>query len=59
MDKSKVYYSDFRVKPGSNLLIKLQELCKKAGMEDIVSEGKFAAIKMHFGELGKHGVYQA
>ena len=52
MKKSKVYYSDFRVKPGSNLLLKLQNLCKKAGFDEVDMDGKFVAIKMHFGELG-------
>ncbi|WP_444321873.1 DUF362 domain-containing protein, partial [Megasphaera sp.] len=35
-----------------NNLQKLQKLCKKAGIENINFEGKFVAIKMHFGELG-------
>lgn len=52
MEKSKVYFSDFRVEPGSNLLVKLQKLCKAAGMQEIDMEGKFVAIKLHFGELG-------
>lgn len=52
MEKSKVYFSDFRVGPGSNLLVKLQKVCKAAGIEDIDMEGKFVAIKLHFGELG-------
>lgn len=52
MEKSKVYYSDFRVGPGSNLLIKLQKLCKAAGIKNIDMNGKFVAIKLHFGELG-------
>lgn len=52
MEKSNVYFSDFRVGPGSNLLIKLQKLCKAAGIQDIDMDGKFVAIKMHFGELG-------
>ena len=32
--------------------MKLQKLCKKAGIETIDFEGKFVAIKTHFGELG-------
>jgi uncharacterized Fe-S center protein len=31
---------------------KLQKLIKKAGIGDIDMQGKFVAIKMHFGELG-------
>lgn len=35
-----------------SLTEKLQRLIKKAGMTDIDMDGKFVAIKMHFGELG-------
>ena len=52
MEKSKVYYTDFRVYPGSNLMLKLQKVCRMAGLDQINMEGKFVAIKMHFGELG-------
>ncbi|KIR02882.1 Ferredoxin [Lachnospiraceae bacterium TWA4] len=52
MDKAKVYFTDFRTKLGVPLTEKLQKLCKKAGITDIDMEGKFTAIKMHFGELG-------
>lgn len=52
MEKAQVYFTDFRCRPGKNNLQKLQKLCKKAGIEQINFEGKFVAIKMHFGELG-------
>ncbi len=52
MTEAKVYYSDFRVDIGSNLLLKLQKVCRKADFDTINMEGKFVAIKMHFGELG-------
>ena len=52
MEKSKVYFTDFRVGLGTNLLQKLQKLCKVAGIKNIDMDGKFVAIKMHFGELG-------
>ena len=52
MEKSKVYFTDFRVPVGTNLQQKLKKLCIKAGIKDINFEGKFVAIKMHFGELG-------
>ena len=52
MEKAKVYFTDFRCRPGKNNLQKLQKLCKKAGIENINFEGKFVAIKMQFGELG-------
>ena len=52
MEKAKVYFTDFRVPVGVNLLQKLRNLCIKAGIKNINMEGKFVAIKMHFGELG-------
>lgn len=52
MEKSKVYFTDFRVEVGTSLLQKLKTLCIAAGIKKIDMEGKFVAIKMHFGELG-------
>lgn len=52
MTKSKVYFTDFRCGIGMNLLQKLQKVCKAAGIDTIDMDGKFVAIKMHFGELG-------
>lgn len=52
MEKSKVYFTDFRTCVGVSLTEKLQRLIKKAGITDIDMDGKFVAIKMHFGELG-------
>ena len=52
MDKSKVYFTDFRVQVGTSLLQKLKTLCLAAGIKNIDMDGKFVAIKMHFGELG-------
>ena len=52
MKKSKVYFTDFRTRVGVSLTEKLQRLIKKAGITDIDMDGKFVAIKMHFGELG-------
>ena len=53
MDKAKVYFSDFRTKAfGDGLPTKLQKLIKKAGIDQIEMDGKFVAIKLHFGELG-------
>lgn len=49
---SKVYYADFRVKVGDNLLKKLKRLCLKAGIRDIDFDKKYVAIKIHFGEPG-------
>ena len=53
MAKSKVYFSDFRTVPfGDGLPEKLKKLIKAAGIADIDFDGKFVAIKMHFGEHG-------
>ena len=51
--KAQVYCTDFRTKAfGDGLPTKLQKLMKKAGIGQIDMDGKFVAIKMHFGELG-------
>ena len=53
MEKAKVYFSDFRTKAfGDGLPTKLKKLIKKAGVKSLSMEGKFVAIKLHFGELG-------
>ena len=51
-NKSKVYFTDFRTRPGYNLLQKLERLIKKAGIENIDFKNKYVAIKIHFGEPG-------
>jgi uncharacterized Fe-S center protein len=51
-EPSKVYFTDFRTRLGVSLTEKLQRLMRQAGFDRIDMEGKFAAIKMHFGELG-------
>lgn len=52
MEKSKVYYTDFRTEIGQGLPSKLKKLIKRAGIGQIDMDNKFVAIKMHFGELG-------
>lgn len=52
MEKAKVYFTDFRTKVGVSQLKKLQKLVRAAGIDKIDFEGKFVAVKMHFGELG-------
>ena len=53
MEKAKVYFTDFRTQAfGDGLTKKLQKLMKKAGVGQIDMDGKFVAIKLHFGELG-------
>lgn len=53
MTTSKVYFSDFRtIAFGDGLAVKLKKLIRAAGIGQIDMQGKFVAIKMHFGELG-------
>ncbi len=52
MEKSKVFFTDLRTVPGNNLLVKLENLIRRAGIGDIDFDGKFTAIKIHFGEPG-------
>ncbi len=51
-EKAKVYFTDFRTGLGVSLPEKLQRLIRAAGIGQIDMDGKFVAIKMHFGELG-------
>ena len=52
MEQAKVYFTTFRTGPLRSVVDKLNMLMKKAGMEQIDFDGKFVAIKMHFGEPG-------
>ncbi len=52
MEKNKVFYSDLRALPGTNLLLKLQKLIRRAGIGEIDMNNKLVAIKIHFGEPG-------
>lgn len=53
MEKAKVFFTDFRTtKFGESMPAKLKRLARTAGLADIDMDGKFVAIKMHFGELG-------
>lgn len=53
MDKAKVYFTDFRTKAfGDGLPTKLKKLIKKAGISQMNMDGRFVAVKLHFGELG-------
>lgn len=51
-ERSSVYFADFRTSYRENLLQKLRRLMRSAGFETIDLDGKFVAIKMHFGEPG-------
>ena len=52
MSKSKVYFADFRCSDSENLQQKFTRLLKTAGLEKLGLDGKFTAIKTHFGEPG-------
>ena len=49
---SPVYFTDFRTVADVSQGVKLQKLCRRAGIDKIDFAEKFVAIKMHFGELG-------
>ena len=52
MAQSKVFFTDFRTKMyGDGLPLKFKNLIKAAGILNIDMDGKFVAIKTHFGEL--------
>lgn len=52
MAKSKVYFTNLRTNPHSNLLDKMERLVTRAGMLTMPLDGQFVAIKIHFGEPG-------
>lgn len=45
MEKAKVYYSDLRTSPTSNLLDKMERLLKRAGIEQLPLKDSFAPLK--------------
>jgi uncharacterized Fe-S center protein len=49
---SKVFFTDLRCRIGDNLLAKLDRLIEKSGIGRIDFDGKFVAVKVHFGEPG-------
>ncbi len=52
MTLSKVYFTNLRTTPKSNLLDKMERLIRRAGIETINFSNQFTAIKIHFGEPG-------
>lgn len=52
MTASKVFFTSLRTNPRSNLLDKMERLVRRAGIDTIDFEKRFAAIKIHFGEPG-------
>ena len=52
MAPSKVYFANFRTHDKESLPERLRKLLRKAGIQNIDFEGKYTAIKIHFGEMG-------
>ena len=52
MEPSKVYFTNLRTTPHSNLLDKMERVVKAAGITNINFDHQFVAIKIHFGEPG-------
>lgn len=52
MERSKVYFTTFKTTGNENLLQKLRRLILTAGIRDIDFTDRYAAIKIHFGEMG-------
>ncbi len=52
MDPSKVYFTNLRTTPSSNLLDKMERIVRRAGINKIDFTNQFVAIKIHFGEPG-------
>ena len=52
MEASKVYFADMRAVGRESILVKLKRLMKTAGFEEIDFDGKYVAVKIHFGEPG-------
>lgn len=52
MEKSKVYFANFRATVQENIQQKLARLMQTAGMDTIDFDKKYVAIKIHFGEPG-------
>ena len=46
MQRSRVYFTNLRTSPERNILQKLDNLVRKAGMEEIDFTGQYAAIKI-------------
>ncbi len=51
-EKAKVYFADFRTSWKENLPKKLERLLHASGFDTIDTDGKYVAIKLHFGEPG-------
>jgi len=52
MESSKVFFTNLRTSPNSNLLDKMERLVKEAGLLKVDFKKKFVALKIHFGEPG-------
>ena len=55
MASAKVYFTDMRTKLDFGLLDKFRRLIERSDFGSMEMEGKFVAIKLHFGERGNMG----
>ncbi|MBP5620855.1 MAG: DUF362 domain-containing protein, partial [Thermoguttaceae bacterium] len=52
MSRSQVFFANFRTNPNENLLQKFRRLLERAGYTKLDLNGKYVALKIHFGEMG-------
>ena len=52
MDRSQVFFANLRTNPSENLLQKFRRLLVRAGYTKLDLNGKYVALKIHFGEMG-------
>ncbi|MBF0224553.1 MAG: DUF362 domain-containing protein [Desulfobacterales bacterium] len=52
MDKSKVYFIDFKATAKENIFQKLERLMDVSGFKNIIAKKDLTAVKLHFGERG-------
>lgn len=57
MEKAKVYFSDLRTSPTSNLLDKMERLLKRAGIGQLPLKDSFYRYQDTFRRTGQSGVY--
>lgn len=57
MEKAKVYFSDLRTSPTSNLLDKMERLLKRAGHRTASFKRQFYRYQDTFRRTGQSGVY--
>ena len=59
MNTSKVYFTNLRTTPSSNLLDKMERLVKRAGIANIDFKNQFVAIKNPLWRTGEFGIHSS